>query len=157
MRKPGGSSTSTAAKKNPPLSAPPPVFLPPPRPIDRPKLIDEFGQLAQRLAESRILEQRYEQLRKQIVSWYADSNPDEAYSEEGDHYSVVVGPRAAQRAVTDMRALQERIGPERFLAICSVSMEKLDHFLAQADQRGLVSVERIGPRTVKPIQRYTAA
>ena len=78
--------------KRPPLRTLPPVTIPKPKPIDRPAIIDEFGQITARLAESRVFEQRYEQLRKQIVGWYEASDPDEAYSEEGNQYSVVIGP-----------------------------------------------------------------
>lgn len=133
------------------------------RQIDQPSrdpvragIIDEFGTLATRVAQLRLCEKRYEQLRSIITGWYEDQPADAAFLEDGANFVLQVGARPAKRWISDMAAVQQRLGP-RFLELCTFSLEKLDSVIAPADQQGLVSEDRIGPRTVKAVPRYTTA
>jgi hypothetical protein len=123
----------------------------------RAKVIDEFGALATMVAQLRIAEKRYDQLRSIIAGWYEDQPADAAYMEDGSQFVLQVGARPLKRWISDMAAVEQRLGPKRFFELCSISMEKLDSVIAPADQRGLVAEDRIGPRTLKAIPRYTTA
>ena len=123
----------------------------------RAKVIDEFGALATMVAQLRIAEKRYEQLRSMIAGWYEDQPADAAYMEDGANYVLQIGARPLKRWIADMAAVEERLGPKRFLSLCTISMEKLDSVIAPADQQGLVAEDRIGPRAIKAVPRYTTA
>ncbi len=109
------------------------------------------------VAQLRIAEKRYEQLRSIIAGWYEDQPPDAAYMEDGAQFVLQIGARPLKRWIADMAAVEERLGPKRFLSLCTISMEKLDSVIAPADQQGLVAEDRIGPRAIKAVPRYTTA
>jgi hypothetical protein len=118
-------------------------------------MIDEFGRLGARLDAVKPLQARYEMLRGQIAGWYADSDPEQSYSDDGAEFSVQIGPRALRRSVADMGAVMERIGERTFLGLVSLSLEKLDTVLLPKDQHMLVISDRTGPRVVRAIAKYT--
>jgi hypothetical protein len=137
------------------IEEPTPITIPSPKHPERPALIDEFGRLGARLEQVKPLQTRYEQLRVQIAGWYNDSDPEQSYTDDGAEFSVQVGPRALKRSIADMAAVMERIGEKQFLDLVSLSLEKLDTVLLPRDQARLVTSDRIGPRTVKAIAKYT--
>jgi len=132
-----------------------PKSLPTPKHAERPALIDEFGRLGARLDSIKPLQTRYEMLRARIAGWYADSDPEQSYTDDGTEFSVQVGPRALKRSIADMSAVMDRIGDRQFLDLCSLSLEKLDTVLLPRDQARLVTSDRVGPRTVRAIAKYT--
>lgn len=119
--------------------------------IERRALVDEFGHLSLRLAASKDLERRHEQLRAIISSWYTD--PAKNYNEEGNEFSLAVGPQAKRRVVTDLEKLYQRLG-KKFLGLCTVSLEKLDRVLPADEQTGYVSEQPSGPRSIKAIRKF---
>lgn len=102
---------------------------------------------------------RQEQLRSMILAWYAEHDPGSPIDEDGEQYSVHISPAAMERRIINMRAVQERIGLERFLGMCSLPLAKLDLCVPLRDQEesGLIIRERCGPRTMKPIQKFVTA
>lgn len=134
---------------------PKPVPIPIPKhPPGRPEIVDEFGRLANKLDAMKPLVARYEQLRAQIAAWYAESDPEGSYSDDGAEFSVQVGPRALRRSIADMAGILERIGERQFLELCTLSLEKLDTVLLPKDQARLVLTDRVGPRVVKAIAKF---
>jgi hypothetical protein len=90
-------------------------------------------------------------LRETISGWYTD--PAEKYNEEGNDYSLEVGPKAKRRVVTDIKKLSERLGT-KFLSLCSVSLEKLDRVLPADEQTGYISEQLSGPRSIRAIRKF---
>lgn len=118
---------------------------------DRKAIVDEFGRLSAKIANTRSFERRHEQLREIISGWYAD--PAQKYNEEGNDFSLEVGPRAKRRTVTDLANLSERLGT-KFLGLCSISIEKLDRILPQDEQTGYVTEQLSGPRSIKAVRKF---
>lgn len=121
---------------------------------DRAPIVDEFGRLSTQLESMKSVQLRHEQLRQRIADWYANEDPGQCYSEDGAQFSVQIGPRASKRTVSDLAAIYDRLGASKFLQISTISLEKLDTLMLPADQADCVRIERIGPRTVRPIPKF---
>src|SRR5262245_14008829 len=118
---------------------------------DRPGMIDEFCALGMRLDAVRPMQERYEELRREIAGWHMDSDATETYTETGAAYAVKVGPRALRRRIVSLPDVAHRIGIQRFLEVCTLSLEKLDTVILPREQEGIVVTERTGPRVVTPL------
>ena len=94
-----------------------------------------------------------------ILSWYQSHDLASPIDEDGEQYSVHISPAAMERRIINMKGVAERIGLERFIGMCSLSLAKLDTCVPLRDQveSGLVIKERAGPRTMKPIQKFVTA
>lgn len=150
----------TAQKNSQPQvpAAPPPTpSIPSPKPIDRPSIIDEYGRITTKLQNMSALVRRQEQLRSMILGWYKSHDPAAAIDEDGEQYSIHVSPCALERRIVDLAGIEQRVGLERFLGMCSVTLAKLDAVLPKQEQAKFLREERIGPRTMKPIQKFTTA
>ena len=133
----------------------PAKILPVPAPVsDRASTVDEFGRLSAQLEALKPVQLRHEQLRQRIADWYAASDADQSFSEDGAQFAVQIGPRASKRVVSDMAAIFDRLGAAKFLAISTISLEKLDTVMLPADQADCVTVERAGPRTIRPVPKF---
>src|SRR5262245_52815968 len=130
-----------------------PVF-PPKAKINRAAIIDEYGNISAKLEAMGQLEKRRDQLRRVILSWYADADPEEAINEDGKKYSVTISPQALERRITDMEWVMNRLGKERFLQLVTLPLTKLDRYIALCDQDQFTNSARVGPRTVKPVSKY---
>lgn len=118
---------------------------------DRPSMIDEFCALGLRLDAMRPMAERYEELRREIAGWHADSDANETFTETGAAYAVKVGPRALRRRIVSLPDVAHRIGIQKFLEVCTLSLEKLDQVILPREQDGIVVTERTGPRVVTPL------
>jgi hypothetical protein len=141
---------SAARKTEPALILP----MGPPSSSDRSQTVDEFGRLSMELESVKALQMRHEQLRQRIAGWYQDSDPEATASVDGAQFSVLVGPKASKRSVTDMDLIFDRLGAGKFLSVVSISFEKLDTLMLPADQADCVTVERTGPRTIRPVPKF---
>lgn len=121
---------------------------------ERAATVDEFGRLSAQLDAIRPLQLRHEQLRQRICEWYAASDADQSFSEDGAQFAIQVGPRASKRVVSNPMAIFDRLGAAKFLSISTISLEKLDTLMLPADQVGCVTVERAGPRTIRPVPKF---
>jgi hypothetical protein len=141
---------SAARKTEPALILP----VGPPSASDRAQTVDEFGRLSLQLESVKALQLRHEQLRQRIADWYQDSDPEQTFSVDGAQFSVQVGPKASKRSVSDMDLIFDRLGAAKFLSVVSLSFERLDTLMLPADQADCVTVERTGPRTIRPVAKF---
>ena len=139
-----------AAKMQPALILP----VGPPSASERARVVDEFGRLSLQLESVKSLQMRHEQLRQRIAGWYQDSDPEATASVDGAQFSVLIGPKASKRSVSDMDLIFRRLGAGKFLSVVSLSFERLDLLMLPADQADCVTVERTGPRTIRPVPKF---
>ena len=118
------------------------------------QIIDEFGEIERQLVPYRHLVSKREDLRKKIEAHTNESPAEETLVLEGNVYRVIAGPRAIRRAITNMLEMFKRIGQKKFFEICTVSLTKLDALAI--DTSGLVSEDRLGPRTLQPVLKDVA-
>ena len=111
----------------------------------RSQVVDDFGRLAVKLEPIRKDLKRYDDLRKEIVGWYAEEPGDEAFVAEGRSYEVEISERSEERVV-DIAKLQKKLGSKLFMSIVKVPMGLLDLHVAPEAQKGIVSKEQSGPR-----------
>ena len=143
-----------AAIRKPPATAPA-ILEPRNTEPDRAAIIDEYGRLSTHLKGLNEKIKRQEQLRKMILTWYTGGEVDQAFDEDGQLFSVHIGPCALQRSIRSMVALKDRLGLTKFLKLCSFSLERLDTVLLPEDQSTFVVQQRTGPRTVIAIAKFT--
>lgn len=112
-------------------------------------IIDEFGDLA---AKRKPLNDRYDQLREQILSWYPDLDPEKEATAEGNRYSVEISPQQ-ERTEINLLKTKKRLGLYKFLSVCSVTLSKLKEHLGTKEIEELSEKQRTGPRTLKPVPK----
>jgi hypothetical protein len=87
-------------------------------------MVDELGALEHELAPLKPKIARAELLRSSVRAAYADYVAAEAYTVEGQHYSLSIGARAHEKKV-DLPRLFRAIGPKIFLLLCQVTQKAL--------------------------------
>lgn len=125
-------------------------------PIVRPgrdAILNELGAIAGRLKALKPLQDRYEQLRKQVLSWHEDEAPDKAITLETDQYVVEVGARGNERHIRSIRHLQKRMGPE-FWKYATVPMSALDNILTAQEAPEFIDRLQTGPRRVTVTPKF---
>jgi hypothetical protein len=122
-------------------------------------LADELGQLKKEqnllLAPFALKKPRMEALEKQL----RDACPVEADEEWivcGSRFNVLLGPRAEFRIV-DIAKTIKAVGQKIFNTFATVSLKDLELRLSADTLGTLVHKERIGPRTLKTVEKGTAA
>lgn len=116
-------------------------------------LIDEYGDLDAKVTLFKPTLNRHEEVRKLIQGNFVASLAGASYTEHGTRFTCIVGPRENERKITDMRKLA-KILKDRFFAICSVALKKLDaEGLSDEQLKGLVTQDRTGTRSVKVVPK----
>jgi hypothetical protein len=122
--------------------------------IRRAKL-DEFGEIKRRLALSEPDEQRLETLKAEIESWFEDSPPELPIVVRGDRWEVQLSPRRNERTIVDQRKLfnilRKTLGLDGVIATFNLPLGAIDKHVPKSAQAGLVTEERSGYRTLKPV------
>lgn len=119
------------------------------------ELIDELGDIRQRLAVVKPLAKRAEALRDIIVGWMAGKKPGATATFEGKRFRVVVGEQQNQRTVVNVGKLFDRLGRKRFLEVCSVTLKAVEESVAVPDRAEFIKEEQVGARKLEvvPIQK----
>lgn len=120
------------------------------------RLVDEFGRLDAELRAIKPKQQRHEQLRRQIASWYEDEDASREFVVAGRHYTVEISARAKERRIRSMKALLDRLGYPVFLKLCTFPLKVLDEHFPAADRADLVEETYTGARRVTAIPKYQA-
>lgn len=127
--------------------------------LGRAELIDISGVLTQAVSDWKDQEALFKPTKdlfdaaKELIEKKYEKQPaEQAYTEDGKHYTVIVGPRSNERKIVDMPAIAERL-KERFFALCSMPFKKLDVEIPPDQQTGLVTQERTGDRTIKLVRK----
>ena len=120
-------------------------------PRDRRKVIDEYGELHRRVAGYKPDIDRAAALKKEIESWYADSESAESFEAEGELYRVQIGPKAHQRTIVAITKVFRTLGQKQFLQNCTFPLGRLDTLLPSAVELGIAKEERTGPRKVEVV------
>ena len=111
-------------------------------------VIDEYGELSRAMAPHKASLARLTALAKSIRERFQNEDPLRDIEAAGDFYFVTLGPAGLQTRIEDMQATYDALGHERFLAHCSMTLEKLK--AATAEQPGqfaaLTLQERTGSR-----------
>lgn len=123
-----------------------------PKVDDRAALVDEYGDLAKRAAESAPFERRLKELRAIIQSWFIDASPQTEFSVEGNRYMVTVSARECERKVDPVR-LYKAVGLKRFLKVVSVTLEAMK--VAGMEKLNILCVDtrQTGKRKLTPIEK----
>lgn len=117
-------------------------------------IVDELGRLAARIAEVKPAQDRYDQLRTQVVSWYEQEDPAKEFTLDGADFSMTVSARSEERKIASMAKLAKRLGQRVFMAAAVFPMKALDALLLPAEQAEFVAAERTGPRKLKTIPKF---
>jgi hypothetical protein len=125
-------------------------------PAQTAQVVDEFGRLEAELREMKPKQQRYEQLRIEIASWYERKDALRAFAVEGREYSVEISARSKVRRIISMEALMRQLGRTDFLRLCTFPLKALDEHIPAANQAGLVEETSTGPRRIRAVRKSEA-
>lgn len=124
-------------------------------------IADELGTLKKEyallIAPFALKKPRLEALEKQLRE-ACPVAADAEWTVKGSHFDVILGPKADWRIVS-VQKLIKAIGQKAFNAFATVSLKDLEaHPAVSADTLAtVVHKERIGPRTLKTVEKGTAA
>ena len=123
----------------------------------RSAVIDEYGELARRVAAFKPTAERKLELEKEIASWYAEQSAELEFAAEGRLYSVQISAKGIKREITDMGKLFALLGKARFLDVCSVPMQAIDREIPPEKHPAFLTEERKGRRAVDVVAKETAS
>jgi hypothetical protein len=119
--------------------------------------IDEYGELARRVAAFKPTAERKLELEKEIAAWY-DGEPAECeFVVEGRFYSARISARALKRTIVDMAKLFLLAGKARFLQLCTVPLGAIDREFPLDKRQAFLAEERKGRRSVDVVAKETAS
>lgn len=124
-------------------------------------LADELGQLKKEhnllLAPFALKKPRMEAIEKQLRE-ACPVAADAEWTVKGTKFDVILGPRADTRIVNVLKLIKA-IGQKAFNAFATVSLKDLEsHPAISADiLASIVHKERVGPRTLKTVEKGIAA
>ena len=121
----------------------------------RAEIIDRFGDLYWKLEA---LKPEFENIKKQIGSWYADHPADKPAYCEGARYSVQLGVRENRRRITDkwkvFSLLKKILGLPALVDLLTIPLkEAVDKHIPEDRHKLFLVQERTGPRTLIPVPR----
>lgn len=122
---------------------------------------DELGALRKEyeilIAPFKLKKPRMEALERELRE-ACPAAADEAWTAHGHAFDVILGPRADWRIV-NVPKLIKAIGQKAFNAFATVALKDLEaHPAITADtMAAVVHKERVGPRTLKTVEKGTAA
>ena len=131
----------------------PPLPLPIPSGPARRALIDEYGDLAQKIEAFKPTKDRQEQLRGQIQSWYDAHPADKPFIEEGLRYSLEISEKANKRTIVKMTALFKILGQRMFLKLCGFALKDVDENIPVTRHREFLVEEQTGSRKLKAVAK----
>lgn len=132
-----------------------------PAPTPLAALVDELGDLKKEysllIAPFALKKPRMEALEEQLRK-ACTASADAEWTVKGTRFDVILGKRAEWRIV-GINKLIKAIGQKAFNAFATVSLKDLEaHPAISADTLAtIVHKERVGPRTLKTVEKGTAA
>lgn len=132
-----------------------------PAPTRLAALVDELGDLEKEysllIAPFALKKPRMEALEAQLRA-ACTASADAEWTVKGTRFDVILGKRADYRVI-NITKLIKAIGQKAFNAFATVSLKDLEaHPAISADTLAtIVHKERVGPRTLKTVEKGTAA
>lgn len=128
-------------------------------PVPYAALADELGQLKKEqnllLAPFALKKPRMEALEQQLRDACTVA-ADAEWTVHGAHFDVILGKRAEWRIV-DIAKTIKAVGQKIFNSFATVSIKDLELRLTADTVAACVHKERVGPRTLKTVEKGTAA
>jgi len=115
-------------------------------------LVDELGDLELETQPWRAKLARVEALRAALRAAFANEDPTQMYTTEGERWTCLVGLPGSQ-SVIDREALLKLIGSRKFAAIATVSLKALETAYGASVLGQVVSTAQTGPRALSIVPR----
>jgi hypothetical protein len=117
--------------------------------------VDDFGDVAKLREAFAPTERLYNKLRDQIKELCRGKDPAAAYTMRGDRYTLKISPCTFEAQV-DVVAARKKLGAERFLSACSITLRALANLLPRPEVDALTRTVRTTTRTFTPVARAQA-
>lgn len=116
-------------------------------PEERLKLLDELGELEERLAPLDADAKRRKLLREAARKWPAEDKvaPERAFSYKSEKFVLTLGLQENETRIVSMEAVFKALKKARFLAACSFTLKALKDLLPDT-WHGFVTTARTGTR-----------
>ena len=124
---------------------------------ERAAAIDRYGELRRRIKEFAPIREEYDELTKEIESWFEDKPAEKKYLIEGELYEIQVGARENKSRVIDKEYVFRKLGREFFLATAIIPLEDLRRAVPKELWPKFIVTERTGRRRLDPVLNQPAA
>lgn len=111
------------------------------------EIVDEMGAMTRKLAAAKLLTDKYDGLRKELIALASEDQPaDKEIAVFGVNYVATITPQQMAREVTDKGALKRILGAERYLELSSVGLGIIDKCLTPDEIARCVTSSQTGAR-----------
>ena len=127
-------------------------------PNSRESLIDEYAELRQKMrawnANVNPYAARFDELNRLILSWYEDHPADRSAIAEGRRWKLPITARRWQRSIQNLAGFFRKVGRERFLELCSVTLGAIEKEISADKLELYIHSEQSGNRSIgEPVER----
>jgi hypothetical protein len=112
--------------------------------------VDDFGDVVKLREAFAPHERLYNKLRDQIKELCRNQDPTASYIMRGDRYTLKISPCTFEAQV-DVAAARKKLGAERFLSACSITLRALANLLPKPEVDALTTTVRTSTRTFTPV------
>ncbi|HEY1861655.1 MAG TPA: hypothetical protein VGG61_14945 [Gemmataceae bacterium] len=127
------------------------------KPISEAKLIqipaqtvDDFGDVVRLREQFAPTERLYNRLRDQIKELCRNQDPTASYLMRGERWTLKISPCTFESQV-DVAAARKKLGAEKFLSACSITLRALANLLPKPEVDALTVTVRTSTRTFTPV------
>jgi hypothetical protein len=110
-----------------------------------PQTVDDFGDLAKLREEFAPTELLYKKLRAELNALCAGAAPEDEFVVKGERYTLRISACQMNREV-DVPAARKKLGWEKFLACCTVTLAAISNYLTKPECDALTIESMTGPR-----------
>lgn len=133
--------------------------------LRRAGIIDELGQLDLVLTTAKLKyktdneksAKRAEVLREEVHTWAEQTAADQSLLVEGTLFDAHISVKDKKRVVSDIFGLFIKLGKEKFIDACSVTLAALEKLLSKDELKPFITEVRAGNRTVITLPKAATA
>ena len=117
----------------------------------RQAIIDEFGELQEKVDAFKPTRERHANLRELIAGWYEKCPETQPYLELGQRFTLQVSECSNERSIFSMAKLFRRLGVDTFLKLCKFPLAAVDTNVPAEQHEEFLAQTQTGPRKIKVI------
>lgn len=122
-------------------------------PSEKARIIDEYGDLEQKVKAFKPTKDRYELLSRQIASWFDAHPPELAVIAEGNRFTAQISARSMKRRLFNTAGLYRILGRPKFLMFAKVNLEDIDKHVPADQHSQFLDTSRSGARRVEAVAK----
>lgn len=122
----------------------------------QPQIVDDYGDVAKLRDAFAPTERLYQKLHKQLKELCVGADPNKEFLVKGERYTLRISACKYENQVDVPRA-KRKLGVEKFLQCCTVTLAALGNYLSKPDVAALSILVQTSTRTFSPEPREPRA